>query len=222
MIDIATRMPRSMSILLRYFDLITATAEKPASHKHDVANETRTRRALQPTSGNSDRALTQNEMRKLGLYMLFKVRSEQRSINCSASRDVNPWAASTKGFLIQVCFSMFSEKYFSKCEIRASKCKHITVFILHSSVFCRERLPDCEFNGDLKCGKLSHCSLFINRSVFHNCSFLSRAVILSWSCIRYLFLGMKGFIWFKNITEICQLSQENFILKGSTKCMVFF
>ena len=39
--------------------LTTATAEKPASHKCDVANGTRTRRALQPTSGNSDRALTQ-------------------------------------------------------------------------------------------------------------------------------------------------------------------
>ena len=29
MLDIATRISRSMSILLRYFDLITATAEKP-------------------------------------------------------------------------------------------------------------------------------------------------------------------------------------------------
>ena len=48
MFDIATRMSRSVSILLRYFDLITATAEKPASHKYDVANSTRTRRALQP------------------------------------------------------------------------------------------------------------------------------------------------------------------------------
>jgi len=84
--DIATRMSLSMSILLRYFDLITATAEKPALHKYDV---TRTRIALQPVSGNSDRAFTQNEMNELELYMLFKVRSEERSINCSASRDVN-------------------------------------------------------------------------------------------------------------------------------------
>ena len=30
--DIATRMWRSISILLQYFNLITATAEKPASH----------------------------------------------------------------------------------------------------------------------------------------------------------------------------------------------
>ena len=90
MFDIATYMSRSMSILLRYFDLITATAEKPASHKYDVANGTRTRRALQPTSGNSDRALTQNEMSQLRLYKLFKVRSKERSIYCSASRDVNP------------------------------------------------------------------------------------------------------------------------------------
>ena len=45
MFDIATHMSRSMSILLRYFDLITATAEKPAAHKYDVANGTRTRRA---------------------------------------------------------------------------------------------------------------------------------------------------------------------------------
>jgi len=83
---IATRMSRSMSILLRYVVLIAATAEKLASHKYDVANDTRTQRALQPTSGNSDRALTQNEMSELGLCMLFKVRPEERSINCSASR----------------------------------------------------------------------------------------------------------------------------------------
>ena len=80
MFDIATNMLRSMSILLRYFRLITATAEKPALHKYDVAKGTRTRRALQPTSGNSDRALTQNEMSKLRLCKLFKVRSKERSI----------------------------------------------------------------------------------------------------------------------------------------------
>ena len=79
-----------MSILLRYFDLIAATAEKPTLHKYDVANDTRTRRALRPTTGNSDRALTQNEIGELGLYKLFKVRSEVRSINCSASREVDP------------------------------------------------------------------------------------------------------------------------------------
>ena len=90
MFDIATCMSPSISILLRYFDLITATAEKPCSHKYDVENGTRTRRALQPTSGNSDRALTQNKMSKLGLYMLFKMKSEERSVNCSASTDVNP------------------------------------------------------------------------------------------------------------------------------------
>ena len=89
MFDIATRMSRSMSILLRYFDLITATAEKLASHEHDIANGTRTRRALQPTSGNSDRALIQNDMSESWLYMLFKMRSEERSINCSASRNIN-------------------------------------------------------------------------------------------------------------------------------------
>ena len=56
MFDIATRILRSMTILLWYFNLITATAEKPASHKYDVAKGARTRRALQPTSGNSARA----------------------------------------------------------------------------------------------------------------------------------------------------------------------
>ena len=76
----------SMSNLLRYFGLITATAEKSASQKHDVANDTRTRKALQLTSGNSSRALIQNAMSELRLCMLFKVRSEDRSINCSASR----------------------------------------------------------------------------------------------------------------------------------------
>ena len=90
MFDIATHMSRSISILLRYFDLITATAEKPALHKYDVAKGTRKPGALQPTSGNSDRALTQKEMSKLKLYKLFKVRSEKRSINCLASRDVSP------------------------------------------------------------------------------------------------------------------------------------
>ena len=90
MFDIATRISRSMTILLRYFNLITATAEKPASRKYDVANGTRTRRALQPTSENSAQALTQNEMSELGPYMFFKVRTEVRLINFSASRDVNP------------------------------------------------------------------------------------------------------------------------------------
>ena len=179
----------------------------PASHKYDVVNGTRTRRVLQPSSGNSDRALTQNEMNELGLYMLFKVRSEERSINCSASRDVNPWGAfalSTKGFLIQLFFSMSLEKYFSICEIRASKCEHITVFISHSLVFCRERLLDCEVKWDFKSGKLSHCSLFINRSVFHNCSFLLKAVILSWSCRRWVsFPWSEMFNWF-NLAKISQ------------------
>ena len=175
MFDIATCILRSTSIVLRYLDLITATAEKPASHKYDVANGIRMRSALRLTSGNSRRALTQNAMSELGLYMLFKVRSDYRWINCSASRDVNPWGAvalSTNGFLIQLCFSMSSEKYFSWCEIRASKCEHITVF-------CWDRLPDCEFKWDFKSGKLSHFSLFFDRSVFHNCSFLLKAVILS-------------------------------------------
>ena len=172
-------------------------------------------------------SLNPNEMSKLRLYKLFNVRSEERSINCSASRDVNPWEAfglSTRGFLIQLCFSMSSEKYFSKCEIRASKCEHITVFISHLSVFCRERLPDCEFKWDFKSGKLSYCSLFISRSVCHNCIFF-----LSWSCRscrRWVsFSWREMFNWFnlkKNIAEIRQLSQENFILKGSSKCMVFF
>ena len=90
MFDIATRMSCSISILLQYFNLITATTEKPASHKYDVANGTRIWRALQPTSRNSDQALTQNEMSELGLYMLFKMRLEERSINCLASTDVNP------------------------------------------------------------------------------------------------------------------------------------
>ena len=89
MFDIATRMSRLILILLRYFNSITATAEKPALHKFDVANGRKTRRALKPTSGNLNRALTQKEMSELGKYLLFKVRSEERSINCSAYRDVN-------------------------------------------------------------------------------------------------------------------------------------
>ena len=46
MFDIATHISRSMTILLWYFNLITATAQKPASHKYDVANGTKTRKAL--------------------------------------------------------------------------------------------------------------------------------------------------------------------------------
>ena len=67
MFDIATRISRSMSILLRYLDLITASDEKPASHKYDVANGIRIRRALQLTRGNSNRAVIQKEVIKSAL-----------------------------------------------------------------------------------------------------------------------------------------------------------
>ena len=70
MCDIATRMSRSMSILLRCFDLITAAAEKPALHKYDVTKGTRTRRALQPTSGNSDQAFERSTLR--GIWIINK------------------------------------------------------------------------------------------------------------------------------------------------------
>ena len=164
----------SMSTLLQHFDLITATTEKPSLHKYHVANSTRTWRALQPTSGNSARTLAQNEMSDLGLYIVFKVRSEVKSINCSASRDVNPERHlhyQQKDFFSN-CTSPCLQKNISRNVFRASKCKHITVFTSHSLVFCREWLPDCEYKWDFRSGKLSHCSLFINRSVFHNCSFL--------------------------------------------------
>ena len=65
-------------------------------------------------------------MIELGLYMLFKVKSNGKSMNCSASRDANPCgtiALTTKGFLIHLCLSMSLEKYLLKCEIRESKCK---------------------------------------------------------------------------------------------------
>ena len=78
MFDIATHIWRSMSILLWYFDLITATTEKPALHKYDVANGTRTRRALQLTSGNSARASTQNENNELELYCIWFSRCNQK------------------------------------------------------------------------------------------------------------------------------------------------
>ena len=67
MFDIATRISRSMSILLRYLDLITAADEKPASYKYDVANGIRIRRALQLTRGNSNRAVIQKEVIKSAL-----------------------------------------------------------------------------------------------------------------------------------------------------------
>ena len=62
MFDIATRISRSTSILLQYLVLITATDEKPASHKYDVANGIRIRRALQLISGKSNRAVIQKEV----------------------------------------------------------------------------------------------------------------------------------------------------------------
>ena len=62
--DIAARILRSMSILFWYLDLITATDKKPASHKYDVTNGIRIRRALQLTSVNSNRAVIQKEVIK--------------------------------------------------------------------------------------------------------------------------------------------------------------
>ena len=71
MFDIATCFSHSMTILLRYFDLITVIVEKPALHKYDDVKGTKTWKALQPTSGISARALTQNEMSELGLDICF-------------------------------------------------------------------------------------------------------------------------------------------------------
>ena len=76
--------------ILSQLQLYFCYCRKPISHKYDVANNTRAQRALQPTSGNSSQALTQNAMSELGLCMLFKVRSEDSLINCSASREVDP------------------------------------------------------------------------------------------------------------------------------------
>ena len=53
------------------------------------------------------------------------------------------------------------------------------------------------FKWDFKSGKLSHFSLFINRIVVHNCSFLLKAAILSWSCRRWIsFPWSEMFNWF--------------------------
>ena len=57
MFDIATRMSRSISILLRYFDLIIATQQNRLHTSITLQKSTRTWKASQPTSGNSDRAL---------------------------------------------------------------------------------------------------------------------------------------------------------------------
>ena len=153
MFDIATRMSCSISILLRYFNLITATTEKPASHKYDVANGTRIWRALQPTSRNSDQALTQNEMSELGLYMLFKMRLEERSINCLASTDVNPWGAftlSTKDFL-----SNFASPCLQKNISQNARLEHPMASTSHSSYHTHQYSAgrDCQIaslNGILK------------------------------------------------------------------------
>ena len=82
-----------------------------------------------------------------------------------------------------------------KKKIRASKCEHIKVFISHSLVLCRKRLPECELKWDIKSGKLSHCSLFNNKSVFHNCSFLLKAVFCHKVAEdKYLFLEVRCLI----------------------------
>ena len=86
MFDIATCMSRSMLILLQYFDLITATTEKPASHKYNVANGTRIWRALQLSNGNSDRALTQNEMSKIA----FQSEVRRKIDKLFSFQDVSP------------------------------------------------------------------------------------------------------------------------------------
>ena len=87
--------------------------KKPASHKYDVVNGIRIRRALQLTSQNPNRALILKEVIKLELYTFFKVRSNGRSMNSLASRDVKFCGAitwSTNEFLIHLCLSMSSEK----------------------------------------------------------------------------------------------------------------
>ena len=179
MFDIATRIPRSMSIFIAILEY--CCRRKPASHKYDVAKGTRTRRALQPTSGNSDRALTQNEISKLRLYKLFKVRSEERSINCSASRDVNlerHFDYQQKDFLSN-CASPCLQKNISQNARLEHSNANTSQSSFHTHRYSAERLPDCEFKWDFKSGKLSHCLLFISRSICHNCSFLLKAVILS-------------------------------------------
>ena len=173
-----------MAILLWYFNLITATAEKPFSHKYDVANGTRTRRALQPTSGNSALALIQNEVSELGLYMLFRVRTEIRLINFSLPEMQIPEGHlhyQEKDFL-SICTSPCLQKNISQ----NARLEHPNPNTSQSSYDIHRYSAgrNCEFKWDFKSGKLSHCLLFINRSVFCNCSFPLKAVILSWSCRR--------------------------------------
>ena len=48
--------------LISVLDLITATDEKPASHKYDVAKGIRIQRALQLTSENLNQAIIQKEV----------------------------------------------------------------------------------------------------------------------------------------------------------------
>ena len=91
---------------------------------------------------------------------------------------------------------MSLEKYFWKCEIRESKCEHITVFISHSSVFCRKRLPDCEFKWDFK-RENYHIACHLSAGQFSTTvvSFsVVKTVILSWSCRRWVFLGVRCLI----------------------------
>jgi len=140
-------------------------------------------------------------MSELGLCMLFKVRLEERLIKCSASRDVNPWGHlhyQQKDFLSN-CASPCLQKNISQ----NARLEHPNVNTSQSSYHTHRYSAgrDCQI---VSLNALSHCSLFINRSVFHTCSFLLKAVILSWGCRRWLsFPWSEMFNWY-NFAKISQ------------------
>ena len=112
------------------------------------------------------------------------MRLEERSINCLASKEVIPERHlhyQQKDFLSN-CASPCLQKNISQNARLEHSNANTSQSSYHTHRYSAGR--DCQIaslNKDSRSGKLSHCSLFISTSVCHNCSFLLKAVILSWS-----------------------------------------
>ena len=178
MFDIATHMSRSMSIFIA---ILEYCCRRKTGFTHICrCKRQKSTECLQPTSGNSDRALNQNEMSKLRLYKLFKVRSEERSIHCSASRDVNPerhFDYQQKDFLSN-CASPFLQKNISQNARLEHPNANTSQSSYHTHRYSAGR--DCQIaslNGILKVESY-HIACYLSADQFVT------IVILSWSCRR--------------------------------------
>ena len=82
---VATLISRSTFILDMYLLLITATAEKPVSHKYEVANGSKNFIVFTHRSGYSFFTLPQNSGKDIVSKLPFKLELLDKSINCSSS-----------------------------------------------------------------------------------------------------------------------------------------